>query len=289
MGHQATSAGPPAEDAWALYAHHRARLTDALVESAPARGGRLCLLGAGECNDVDLERLSLAFSEIHLVDIDPVALGRAVSRQKPAVRSCLRPHARVDLSGMGSRLKKWKRRPPTVAQLADIGPLTTQALRGRLPAPFDVVASVCVLTQMAFAARDELGDGLRGRSDENRDPILPAVRRTLVATHLDTLIALTAAGGASVFVSDLTSSNLFRLDAIAPGRDLRDTMDEIVAAGACYHAANPMLIDELLSREVVRGTIDAPFLLDPWLWTGTLGRTYFVYALRLPRGDVRVR
>ncbi len=27
--------------------------------------------------------------------------------------------------------------------------------------------------------------------------------------------------------------------------------------------------------------VEAPELLDPWLWTGPLGRLYFVYALRL--------
>jgi hypothetical protein len=34
----------------------------------------VCVLGAGWCNDVDLERLALAFSEIHLVDLDSSTL-----------------------------------------------------------------------------------------------------------------------------------------------------------------------------------------------------------------------
>jgi hypothetical protein len=47
------------EDDWTLFAEHRARLTETVVASAtPA--GRLCILGAGRCNDVDLDRLAPA-------------------------------------------------------------------------------------------------------------------------------------------------------------------------------------------------------------------------------------
>lgn len=262
------------EDAWTLYAHHRARLTGAILESAPAPGGRLCLLGAGECNDVDLDRLAATFAEIHLVDVDPAALGRAVARQTPSVKARLRPHTRVDLSGILGRLEKWKRKPPAVAQVVEAAGLAIQSLRTHLPGPFDVVASVCVLTQMAFAVRDALGDA---------HPMLPAVRQSVVATHLASLIELTGVGGASLLVTDLSSSNLFPLARIAPERDLREAMGEIVARGVYYHAANPRLIDELLLPARALGRIGAPVLLDPWLWSGTLGRTYFVYAVRLPR------
>ncbi len=45
--------------------------------------GRLCLLGAGNANDVDLNALAARFGEIHLVDIDPDAVARAVARLPP--------------------------------------------------------------------------------------------------------------------------------------------------------------------------------------------------------------
>src|SRR5450432_2426587 len=49
---------PETDDDWALYADHRAHFTEAIVASASRAGGRLCVLGAGKCNDVDLERLA---------------------------------------------------------------------------------------------------------------------------------------------------------------------------------------------------------------------------------------
>jgi hypothetical protein len=261
-------------DDWALYAGHRAHMTQALLSCAGEGRGRLCLLGAGSCNDVDLERLAQTFSEIHLVDIDPAALARGVARQAPAVSAQLRLHSRVDLSGMDKRLAKWKRRSPTVAQVEAVAASTLQSLVARLPGPFDVVASACVLTQMSFRVRDELGD---------MHPMLRPVRLSLVATHLNSLFALTAVGGTSLFVSDLVSSNLYPIGEMDPSGNLIDAMNEIVQSGTFYHAANPTLIRDILSAEGLRSLVGEPDLLDPWLWTGRLGRTYFVYALRMRR------
>src|SRR5690606_24325663 len=50
---------------WDTFESHREALTSRIVDSAPR--GTLCLLGAGNCNDVDLERLARHFDAIHLV------------------------------------------------------------------------------------------------------------------------------------------------------------------------------------------------------------------------------
>jgi hypothetical protein len=262
------------DDDWTLYAEHRARFTEAILSGANGAGGRLCVLGAGKCNDVDLERLALTFSEIHLVDIDPAALGGAVARQTPAVRARLRPHARVDLSGISKRLGRWKRRPPTVAQIEASADATLESILSRLPGPFDVVASACVLTQMSFAVRGELGDA---------HPMLKLVRLSVMATHLNALVGLTAPGGTSLFVSDLASTSTFSQGEMRSSLDSRDLMDRIVASGSAYHSANPAVIRAILAQEPLQARVEEAALLDPWLWTGRLGRTYLVYALRIPR------
>ncbi len=249
-------------------------MTEAVLSSAGGPGGRLCILGAGACNDLDLEQLSLAFSEIHLVDIDATALARGIARQPPAVRTRLRPHARVDLSGMTKRLNEWRRRPPTPAQLDALGASTAQALLARLPGPFDVVVSACVLTQMAFAAMDALGE---------RHAMLRPIRLSLVGTHLHALVGLTVDGGASLFVSDLTSSSMFPLKDLDVSRSLQEVMNQIIASGACYHVAHPALVTSILSSGSFRERVWDPDFLAPWLWSGRLDRTYFVYALRVRR------
>lgn len=262
-----------ADAAWDLFAHHRARLTDAIRACTANPTARLCVLGAGPCNDIDLEALADAFAEIHLVDIDAFALSRAVAREAPPVRARLRAHASVDLSGITSRLKKWRRKPPTQMQLDALSQSTRQALLAELPGPFDVVVSACVLTQMGFAVRSELGDA---------HPMLEAIRASVVATHMRTLVALTAVGGTALFVTDLASSNHYPLGDAAPGSLLR-VMNDIVDAGAYYHAANPSLIGSIITADDLRARVKTPVLLEPWLWTGAMDRTYLVYALRIPR------
>jgi len=263
---------------WALYAHHRGRLTDAIVETVGATAapaGRLCLLGAGNCNDVDLARLAQRFQEIHLVDIDAAALARAASRQTPEARARLHRHGGVDLSGLSPRLAAWKKQPPTFADVEATAASGRDAILARLPGPFDVVASTCVLTQMAFKLTEVLGDD---------HLMIGPIRQDLIVAHLGTLLGLTAAGGAALFVCDLASSNFYPLAELPPERDLREVMTDIVDSEAFYQAANPTLIRRLLRRDdALRGRASEPELLDPWLWTGPLDRTYLVYALRLRR------
>src|SRR5689334_14745297 len=84
---------------WELYTAHREHFTRLVLARAPSGDqGRLCVLGAGKCNDLDLERLGEAYGELHLVDIEPSAVASAVARQPASLRSKLFPHASVDLS-----------------------------------------------------------------------------------------------------------------------------------------------------------------------------------------------
>jgi hypothetical protein len=242
------------------------KLVDVAPPSKRAARPSLCLLGAGNCNDVDLPRLAEAFAEIHLVDVDGPALARAVARQPEAVRPRLRRHD-VDLSGLPARrLGRWKRVPPDAVEIEAASLAALDAILTKLGGPFDVVASTCVLTQMAFALRGSLGE---------RHPALEAVRFALMRTHLSTLVGLTAPGGVALFASDVVSSTTYPLEERAAGRTTTDVLRDVVSSGAGYFAANPELVAGLLAEA---GT---PELLEPWLWTGPLDRTYLVYSLRL--------
>jgi hypothetical protein len=258
---------------WDLYAEHRARLTDALVQSS-SPGGRLCVLGAGACNDIDLERIGERFSEIHLVDLDEKALAAADRRQTRAIRDRLRLHAPVDLSGFEGRLERWKRKAPAANEIDDAAGAALRSF-ATLPGPFDLVVSACVLTQMSFRLRDALGDS---------HPMLGLLRLALVRTHLATLLGLTARGGTALLVTDLTSSSAFPLGRLREGQSTFDVMGDIVEQGAFYHAANPNLIEEMVEADpLLRAMTNDPELLEPWLWTGEFARTYFVYAFRFRR------
>jgi hypothetical protein len=139
-------------------------------------------------------------------------------------------------------------------------------VEGPMGGPFDVVVSACVLTQMAFALLGALGEG---------HPALEATRLALMRTHLSTMISLTAPGGALLLATDLVSSSTYPLADLPPDADAGALMRDVVAKGAGYFAANPEILAGLLAE------VGTPELVPPWLWTGPLGRTYLVYALRL--------
>jgi hypothetical protein len=172
-------------------------------------------------------------------------------------------------------LPTWTKTPPTFAEIEAAAGDACKTIGDRLPGPFDVVASACVLTQMSFHLSDVLGD---------RHLMLSPIRQSLLVTHLQTLLGLTTPGGQSLLVTDLTSSNAYPLDDLTPERDLGQVMNDVVARNAFYVAANPNLIRRLLRREEsLRGLADEPQAIDPWLWTGAFNRTYLVYGLRLRR------
>jgi hypothetical protein len=253
-------------DLWQRYAGHRQRLTAELLALAP--GGRLCVLGAGNANDLDLETLAARFEEIHLVDLDPAALSRAVNRQPPAVRARLRTHAPVDLSGLYRQLAH--PRLPAPDALVDAGAAEVLA---RLPAGFDVVASCCVLSQMSWALETLL----------EREASLPALQQALVRIHLRTLLGLARPAGAALLAADLVSSSSYDLE-LPPGEDLRALAGKLAADRLAFAVCNPELLRLVLRRDTaLHGATLA--MGEPWLWDGPRDLTYLVCPLILRQGS----
>lgn len=89
---------------WSFYTYHRSKVTDLILQCAPESGSEtssLCVLGAGNCNDLDLPRLASDFDLLHLVDIDSDALRSGVARQAQGPAHVLM-HAGVDIAEPGS-------------------------------------------------------------------------------------------------------------------------------------------------------------------------------------------
>lgn len=262
-------------DVWERYAVHRQHVTDLALALAPPVEGPVCLLGAGNANDLDLARLAERFRELHLVDIDSSALSRATNRQLPSVRSKLRCHAPVDLSGLYQQLDAGIARLPDRDELVERG---TRDVLGRLPGDFDVVVSGCVMTQIAWSLARLTGDDVSLRA---------ALEQALVSIHLRTMLGLVRPGGAALLVADLVSTETYPLDDIPPQTDLRPLLAELSRARLTYAVSNPELIQQVLRKDrQLRAICAAPELGQPWLWTGAHDRTYLVYPMVLRRHPV---
>jgi hypothetical protein len=202
-----------------------------------------------------------------------------VHRAREGAPAPLRPrlalHAPVDVSGLFDRLDGWRRTPPALSALeAQVAPAVARVV-GRLPAPFDVVVSCCVLTQLQLALLQVVGDQhLR----------FPELRGLLNAVHVRLLAALLAPGGVALLVTDMTSSDTYPLDDLAPDADLRPVMDHLVHVGNLIHSAHPGLLSAEIRRDpALKQAFSVRFPVGPWLWQNGPERTYLVYALEIRR------
>src|SRR5262245_22192578 len=83
---------------WEAFAEHRRCLTGVLARAATAERSHLCVLGAGNTNDLYLPALLAAHREVHLVDLDSEAIARGADRQGVARHPGLHLHGGVDVT-----------------------------------------------------------------------------------------------------------------------------------------------------------------------------------------------
>jgi len=260
----------------ALYGGHRQHWTLELLRALePHQSQSLCILGAGNCNDVDLEALLPHCREIHLVDLDSVALEHAVGRLPASERERVHCHAPVDLSGLLGSLDRWQRFQLTPEELMRHPEATAHALRAQLGSEFDVVASACLLTQMQLAVLNALGETHR---------LFEAIRHTLSVTHLRTLAALTRSGGRAVLASDLIASDHLPLPADPSDLELKRLFDDAVRQGHAMHVAHPGVLGAMLRDDpILKRELHAEPISNVWLWQQGPARRFLVYAWHLTR------
>lgn len=258
------------------FAEHRQRLTSLALAAAPPAGrGSLCVLGAGNCFDLDLEALAIHYGEVHLVDIDAAALQRAATRQTANVQQRLVCHAPVDVSGLLGPIERWARFEVTPDELVNHGASTAVSIQQRLGTSFDVVLSACMLSQMQLSVLHALGQ-------EHR--LFQAVRWTLNLTHFRTLAELTASGGISLFATDVTSDDIYPLQATYDTQSGLAALKAATQAGKVFDFAAPDAIAALLQDDpALRQAFSAAVWKDAWLWTNGPQARFLVYACQLSR------
>jgi len=254
------------------FAGHRARLT-ALTLAGASAAQRLCVLGAGNCYDLDLERLTASFKEIHLVDIDQAAVRRARDRLHGAAKAKVFVHAPLDLSGLVDRLDRWRSFQVQPQELIEHPARVSAHIAEQLPGPFDVVLSACVLSQMHLAVLSVL-------SPEHR--LFEATRQLVNLSHLRTLARLATPTGRALLATDVASDEIHPLGELDEAADHLPLLAELARTGSLVFAVQPELLawtvgeDPMLQRSV---EMSAP--LAAWIWRNGPNRIFLVYAAEL--------
>ena len=262
-----------ADAAWVLYAPHRERVTRLLLDARTPISERLCLLGAGNLNDLDLTALSSMFREIVLVDVDAAALRRGLLRQGFAEDARFRVMAPTDVSGVFTEFAAMENDQQVRDESID-SCLRTLAQPHGLgePVRFDVVASVGLLTQLIDGVIRSVGDS-HPRSWE----LVSAIR----TQHLRLMLELTVSGGAAVLVTEVVSSDSCPALLSVGEDDLLELLRCEIAAKNFFTGTNPAALQQLLRTEIslVQQLANVQ-LTEPWLWS-FLSRIYAVYGLTM--------
>lgn len=240
------------------YAQHRAQQM-ALLEGWG--GDRLAVLGAGNCNDLDLTTLAGSFRELHLFDIDAQALAGAYERQPLRVRRACSLHER-DLTGVASLIDRWRCDAPEpsaalIAAWRALAPLVEEA------GHFDAVLSTCLLSQVAINLRDFFG-------------ITTTLNTALMAAitgHTVLAKTLTRPGGKLLLTSDCIT-NRFPIHEEAAARGAMGAIFHLSQLGAAFPGTDPRLIVDLLREP----QFSPPELKSAWIWDLS-EQSYLVYAV----------
>ena len=256
---------------WDAFADHRQKVMALLQKNPPRDGGRICILGAGNCNDLDLASLLATYDQIHLVDIDRHALGEGVTRQGVANVTAIRLHE-VDLTASLGVMAQWSPMSTIAdAEIAAFAERPVQSVTGVLPGPFEVVASTCILSQLIEAVTQSLGVA--------HPRFLELVQAVRVG-HLRLLMELVAPGGAGILISDVVSSETVpALDKLSE-EELPRALVQLLRARNFFHGLNPAIVERLFKIDPeVSQQITGLHPMGPWRWNFG-SRIYLVYAIR---------
>jgi len=244
---------------WDLYASHRKRVTDLLCRGATPRPGRLIVLGAGNCNDLDLAQLAGSFSEVHLADLDRAALEFGRTQQPELNSSQVQLHGDIDVTGVCEDLARWNpQNPPSQEQVALCARRAVSAALPDLPAPFDVAASVCLLTQLTETVALAVGE---------RHPRFVDLMLAVRNRHLRMLVELTKPGGRLCLVTDVVSSVTYPGLAAVPDAHLSGTVSRLIQDRNFFTGANPFVLHRFLDTDSTTShLVDNNELIPPWRW-----------------------
>jgi hypothetical protein len=257
---------------WEGFTDHRARVTRQLEVSGQPGRSRLCILGAGNCNDLDLPALLKAHGEVSLVDLDHEALARAVERQRVSTHPSLHRLAGIDLTGMLDRFAAWSTTTPIPPR--DLTALVEEPTRRVLPAlpgPFDLVASTCLLSPLIGNAFHSVGE---------THPQFMAVVQSIRAGHLRLLARLAAPGAQALLITDVISSERCPELPDWPDAELPERLAALGRDRNHFHGLSPDVLWSTFEDDpVLHALVAERESLPPWRWR-LHNRVYLVWAIR---------
>ena len=250
---------------WEAGRQHREIITKLLYRTAKSQNDSLCVFGAGPCNDIELELLATAFSNVTLVDFNDEVLQQGVENQVGKEHAAVNVLGGVDLFGASQRLEQYRESndesliEQILKEIAEHQPKRLET--------YDCVASTCMLSQLLFEASEAI-DKRHFRFVD----VLIAIR----LRHIEIMMAALKPGGHGLLITDIVSSE--SLPDLLEENDLKAVLQHAIANQNFLHGLNPQMIAKVFQHESFAGQLTSVRVSEPWRWT-LPSRTYACFAI----------
>ena len=259
-------------NSWDQYASHRQKMMELIEMHTGEIPGSICLLGSGNCNDIELPHLLNTFDSVTLVDLDPNALEFGISQQGVKDHPKLRVLSGVDLSGILAFIEAWQTQTASNQEkerclhtLQNSKPLA--AYHGK----FDLVISCCLLSQMILTiTHTQL-------SHKEKQHLIRLLRNQ----HLGQLLQLTKPTGNSLFTTDVLSSDTLPDIQNTNFQPSPDLLSVLAKERKLFPGLNPFGILRDIHK-LFPGALQT-FLSDPWVWNLSEERSFLNYGIMVKK------
>lgn len=224
-------------DRWERYGPHR-RMITRLIGEITTSGGDALILGAGNCNDLDLAWMVQQFEQVHLVDCDRAAIEWGTAHQGLADHPRIRRHGEVDLSAVSE----------SGAGLPSDCPFGS----------FAAVTSIGLLSQLL----ERYLQATPVDSPQFLEGIIALRRR-----HLSTMLNALRPGGRAFLVTEVVSSKTCPELLSADDQQLPAILQRAVMARNFFTGLHPGILATLWqSTPEFAARIESAAQHGPWRW-----------------------
>ena len=244
-------------DRWVKGVNHRDMVMRILTNDSH-HSGKLAILGAGPCMDLDLERLRKRFDEVHLFDLDGEVVWRGVDYQQKTGDAGVFVHGQVDVTGHYHQVAELARDPNNQAKVDQLVQSLNKFRLEQWAGHFDVVVSTCLLSQILEHAVHAMGE------DHVR---LIEVLTMLRLSHVVVMADMCKPGGCGNLIFDFVSSQTLPGMIGTSGEALIALLENAVQSNNFFHGLNPQRVNEVLLRDPrLQPLIQNVRMTKPWVW-----------------------
>jgi hypothetical protein len=241
---------------WQQYTKHRQHIQELLLHYAP-HDGRILFLGAGNCNDLNLDALSTYFKEVHLLDIDGDALAAGLAMQGQSSNPSIFTYGGIDVTGIAPICSRWEGHA-TESEVEEALLHLREYSWSKPSWIFDVIVSVGLLSQLMEFIVNAMG---------HQHPRLIELLSVVRLRHLQLMMETVRPGGHVVLVFEIVSSSTCPALAQYSGRELSVLLRQLIEQRNFFTGMNPAAIVGQWRADPVLARLTASLeCSEPWIW-----------------------